>query len=400
MKTILQVYPIMADPETAAAKRPVGRDAEQYQVMLDYLVHTARTADRLGYWGMCHTEHHFHSEGLEVSPDPGILNLYLGLHTEQLRLGQLGYVLPTRDPIRLAEQTAMIDHMLKGRFFVGLARGYQRRWTNVLGQVFGAQGTYSDQSEIDLTNRRIFEEHLHLLRRAWTEDAIDWKSEGYMVPYPNTEWPAAELARELGVPGEVDDEGIMQKVSVVPSPYQKPHPPLFQAFSVSPATIEWCAEQDIIPTVLPGPLERVQELAETYQRVCQENGRDYALGEHNAIVRDVFILEEGEDVEEYVEKYEAPVWATYFGHFGFYEAFRLPGEEGPVPSPGETLAARMIKSEYLLIGTMDEVKAKVQAIQDRFHFEYWVLLWHIGLMSTEKSDEQLERFAEIMQAVE
>ena len=60
----------------------------------------------------------------------------------------------------------------------------------------------------------------------------------------------------------------------------------------------------------------------------------------------------------------------------------------------------MIKSEYLLIGTMDEVKAKVQAIQDRFHFEYWVLLWHIGLMSKEKSDQQLERFAEIMQAVE
>ena len=28
----------------------------------------------------------------------------------------------------------MIDHMLAGRFFVGLARGYQRRWVDVLGQ--------------------------------------------------------------------------------------------------------------------------------------------------------------------------------------------------------------------------------------------------------------------------
>ena len=398
MKTILQVYPIMADPATRMAKRPVGRDAEQYQVMLDYLVHTAKTADRLGYWGMCHTEHHFHSEGLEVSPDPGILNLYLGMHTERLRHGQLGYVLPTRDPIRLAEQTAMIDHMLKGRFFVGMARGYQRRWTNVLGQVYGAQGTYSDQSEIDLKNRQVFEEHLQLMRKAWTEDAITWTQEGYMVPYPNTDWPAADLTREAGVPGEVDDAGIVQKVSVVPSPYQKPHPPLFQAFSVSPATMEWCGAQDIIPTVLHGPLDRVQELAETYKRVSNEHGRDYALGENIGIVRDVFILDEGESVEEYVEKYEAPVW-TYFEHFGFYEAFRFPGEEGPVPSPGETLGERMIRSEYLLIGTMDEVRAKVQAVQDRCHFEYWVLLWQIGLMTKEKSDEQLERFAEIMHSI-
>ena len=244
----------------------------------------------------------------------------------------------------------------------------------------------------------MFEEHLNLMRKAWTEDAIEWKQEGYMVPYPNTDWPAADLTREAGVPGEVDDEGIVQKVSVVPSPYQKPHPPLFQAFSVSPATMEWCGEQDIIPTVLQGPLERVQELAETFQRVCKEHGRDYALGEHIAIVREVYIVDEREDIDEYVEKYVAPVW-TYFKHLGFYETFRLPGEEGPVPSPGETLAERMVKSQYLLIGTMDEVKVKVQEVQDRFHFEYWVLLWQIGLMSKEKSDQQLERFAEIMHAV-
>jgi len=400
MKTILQVYPIMSDPETAAAKRPVGRDAGQYQIMLDYLTQTAQTADRLGYWGMCHTEHHFHSEGLEVSPDPGILNLYLGMQTKNLRLGQLGYVLPTRDPIRLAEQTAMIDHMLQGRFFVGMARGYQRRWTNVLGQVYGAQGTYSDQSEIDTENRRIFEEHLHLMRKAWTEDAVEWKSEGYNVPYPNTDWPAADLAREYGVPGEVDDNGIVQKVSVVPSPYQKPHPPLFQAFSVSAATMEWCGKEDIIPTILPGPLELVEQLARRYQDVCNENGRNYALGEHNALVRDVFIVDSHDQIEEYVEKYEAPVWETYFGKFGFYEAFRLPGEEGPVPKPGETLAERMIKSEYLLIGTADEVREKVRKIQDRFHFEYWVLLWHIGLMDVETSNEQLERFAEIMHSID
>jgi hypothetical protein len=51
--------------------------------------------------------------------------------------GQLGLVLPSHDPIRLAEEIAMADHMLRGRLFVGMARGYQSRWMNILCQKLG-----------------------------------------------------------------------------------------------------------------------------------------------------------------------------------------------------------------------------------------------------------------------
>lgn len=399
MKTILQIYPIMSDEATAKELQPIGRNSGAYQQMLANCVQASQTADRLGYWGICHTEHHFHSEGLEVSPDPGLLNLYLGMQTKNIRFGQLGYVLAARDPIRMAEETAMIDNMLKGRFFVGLARGYQRRWQNVLGQPFRVKGTISDQSDIDERNREVFEEHLQLMRKAWTEDSITWKSDDYVVPYPNTEWPAGAITREYGVEGEVDENNIVQRISVVPSPHQKPHPPLFQAFSVSPRTIQWCAEQDIIPTILPGPLDHVEELAQTYQRVAKENGRDYKVGEHVALVRDVFIVDNHDQIDEFVEKYERPAW-EYFQHFGFYEAFRYPGEEGDIPKPGESLRERMINSDYLIIGTHDEVKDRVREIQSRLGFEYWVLLWHLGLMPNDVSDQQLERFAKVMDAVD
>jgi alkanesulfonate monooxygenase SsuD/methylene tetrahydromethanopterin reductase-like flavin-dependent oxidoreductase (luciferase family) len=36
----------------------------------------------------------------------------------------------TQDPIRVAEETAILDHITRGRYFVGFARGYQSRWTN------------------------------------------------------------------------------------------------------------------------------------------------------------------------------------------------------------------------------------------------------------------------------
>ena len=134
---ILQVYPALGDEEEMRKRRPIGRDNEAYQRMLDGLVELCQAADDLGYWGITHVEHHMHSEGMEISPAPLLLNVHLGSYTKRLRHGQLGLVLPAHDPIRLAEEIAIADHMLKGRLFVGMARGYQARWQNILCQRFG-----------------------------------------------------------------------------------------------------------------------------------------------------------------------------------------------------------------------------------------------------------------------
>jgi hypothetical protein len=50
--------------------------------------------------------------------------------------------------------------------------------------------------------------------------------------------------------GEVDDEGVIRKICVVPKPYQQPHQPMFQPFSVSEATIRYTAQSDIVPVIL------------------------------------------------------------------------------------------------------------------------------------------------------
>ena len=42
----------------------------------------------------------------------------------------------TQNPLRVAEETAVLDHILKGRFFVGFACGYQARWVRTLGQQY------------------------------------------------------------------------------------------------------------------------------------------------------------------------------------------------------------------------------------------------------------------------
>ena len=172
---ILQVYPTMGDREQMEALRPIGRNVGAYQHMLEDLIECCKTADELGYWGITHVEHHGHSEGLELSPDPLLLNVFLGAYTKRLRHGQLGLVVPSHDPVRLAESIAIADHMLKGRLFVGLARGYQARWQNVVSQHFGVTSTASDQSSADQRNRLLFEEHYKIMKMAWANDLLDYK---------------------------------------------------------------------------------------------------------------------------------------------------------------------------------------------------------------------------------
>ena len=76
---------------------------------------------------MMFAEHHFEIEGYHVTPNPLMLNVYLAQHTKRLRQGQMGLVLPNWNPLRLAEDIAMADHLTGGRLDIGLSRGYQPR---------------------------------------------------------------------------------------------------------------------------------------------------------------------------------------------------------------------------------------------------------------------------------
>src|SRR3982075_1487004 len=93
-----------------AATRP-----ELYQRMLKELTEQIKLGDALGYDSVSFTEHHFHIEGFELSNNPVLLDLYFAMQTKRIRVGQLGIVLPASNPIRVAEDIAMLDHITGGR---------------------------------------------------------------------------------------------------------------------------------------------------------------------------------------------------------------------------------------------------------------------------------------------
>ena len=75
VKVILQIYPaIPAESEAEReALRPIGRNVDRYQQTIRDMDDVVRAADKLGLWGVSSIEHHFHSEGYEVGPNPGVM---------------------------------------------------------------------------------------------------------------------------------------------------------------------------------------------------------------------------------------------------------------------------------------------------------------------------------------
>jgi alkanesulfonate monooxygenase SsuD/methylene tetrahydromethanopterin reductase-like flavin-dependent oxidoreductase (luciferase family) len=405
LKPIVQIYPVLATKDEAEriALRPVGRNRDKYQEALEGWKEIVKAADELGLWGAATIEHHFWSEGYEVGPSPGVINAYMASITKNIRVGALGYVMSTQDPIRVAEDTAIIDHLSKGRSFVGFARGFQSRWADVLGQHYGAGATRSPDApkfarenvdeetkarliEIDRKNRAVVEENIEIVLKAWTSDAFDHKGEAWQIPYPHdtgiTTWPLAihGATGRLGAPGEVDENGVVRKICVTPSPYQRPHPPVFVSGSGSPATVELCAKNGFNLVHFSG-IDSTERLTKYYREVAAKHGRSLQIGEKQSLVRYLHLGKTDEEARQ----------SNIAVDYDVYKNFMSQNHHKPVYSVPEALDG-MAKTGLWAVGSIDTVRDKLIADWKRVPAEYLTLIFHYAAMPTGRVIENLELF--------
>ena len=404
MKFDLMVLPTVPGTlEERAQLRPIGRNNERYQLMLEEVRQIAILADEMGIDAFSTTEHHFHSEGFEASVAPLLLYADLAARTKRIKFAPLGLVLPGWDPLRCAEELAILDHLTKGRVIAGFARGYQDRWTNILGQHYHVTGAPMDGSEVDQHNRKVFEEVFKIIKMAWTQDTIEYRGEYYSIPQPYEEgirrWPAKDWTRKYGAPGELDEEGVIRRISVIPKPYQQPHPPLWQPFSVSEATIRWCARENILPWILISHPETFKQRCMVYQEEGIKAGRELELGQSVGAARAISIGKTYEEAFELGVRTTGVGFNAYFEKFGFGEAFRNPGEDAPVPLtfPNErALYQRMVEHDHALCGTVDDIKRKLESISRCYgggELEWFNWQFPQGFLTWDEAQRQLETFA-------
>jgi alkanesulfonate monooxygenase SsuD/methylene tetrahydromethanopterin reductase-like flavin-dependent oxidoreductase (luciferase family) len=141
-------------------------------------------ADDLGFdWIAC-AEHHY-SPGSLV-PNVNILAGVLSQHVKRARIAVLGALIPLGNPVRIAEEYAMIDNLTGGRLIAGLMRG--------------APYEYLVYNVNPAESRRRFEEAWELILTAWTDTRpFGWEGEFYRF----------------------------RNVSIWPRPVQEPTPPVF-----------------------------------------------------------------------------------------------------------------------------------------------------------------------------
>jgi alkanesulfonate monooxygenase SsuD/methylene tetrahydromethanopterin reductase-like flavin-dependent oxidoreductase (luciferase family) len=316
--------------------------------------------------------------------------------------------LPAWDPLRAAEEIAVLDHLTKGRFYAGFARGYQDRWVNVLGQQYHATGAPMDGSSIDQHNRDVYEEMVEIIRRAWTEDAITYDGKYYKIPYPYEEgirrWPVTEWTRQYGAPGEIDAQGVVRKICVIPKPYQQPHPPLFQPFSVSENTIRYTARAGIVPWILVANPPDFQRLCHVYQEVANAAGRTLPLGGSVGAFRAVHFGKTEAEAVALLRETNYKGFKEYFSGFGFGEAFRTAEDNDKyplqpyTPLPLEELTVeRLRRVKYALAGTPAQVRAEIEALQTIYgaggELEWFGWFFDQGFMSWDETQRQFEFFA-------
>jgi alkanesulfonate monooxygenase SsuD/methylene tetrahydromethanopterin reductase-like flavin-dependent oxidoreductase (luciferase family) len=354
-----------------------GLRGDLYDRMLAEIGAQARLGDDLGYDSVSFTEHHFHVEGFELSNNPVLLDLFIAMQTRRIRVGQLGIVLPAQNPIRVAEDIAMLDHMTGGRANAGFARGYQRRWVDVMAQqTHGIHGALPHQhDEVDAANRAAFEECFQIIKKAWTEDLLTHDRRYWRIPAGATPW-ALEATRLYGA-GVTD--GVVRAVAVVPKPLQKPHPPLFQPFASSERSIRWCAAEGVT-AILPALHPETE--AHLFRVYAEASGRP--LGDGVGVLRDVVIAPTDDEA--------MALWAdsglfcgrSWFEPFGFSEGLKH-------PATGETPS--LFDEGLALVGSPDTVSRQLERLLARLPAR-WLFAWtYNGLIPHDRLMYSIEQFA-------
>jgi len=201
------------------------------QSTIEDFVELVKNAERLGFDGVIHSEHH--NTPIGISAQAMVSTAYLASETERILLGAVGPVLNAYlSPIRLAEEAALVDILSNGRLILGLPMG--------IGGQYHSYG---------LTNpavaRARFREAHELLLRAFTEPGpFAFEGEFFDVPYVNL-WP---------------------------KPVQKPHPPIWIPAAGSQETLELVAKYRHTYQIVGGSREVNARNVKRFRDLCEEQG--------------------------------------------------------------------------------------------------------------------------------
>jgi alkanesulfonate monooxygenase SsuD/methylene tetrahydromethanopterin reductase-like flavin-dependent oxidoreductase (luciferase family) len=266
-----------------------GRDL--YNEYLDEKV----LCEDLGFDGVALNEHHGtpFCMGSVMDVEASILARI----TKKVKIILLGNPLPMGNPMRLAEELAIIDVISGGRLVPGWVRGAgSEQFAN------NANPAY---------NRDLFTEAHDFIIKCWTEPGpFRYEGKHFHYRFANP-WPV---------------------------PMQKPHPPIWIPGVLSPETAEWCAKMRYPYVALATFLEPTVELWNLYRDSAAKEG--YQVGPENfGYMQKVYVAETDEKARDIAK------WDVFGGAGIGYSLFARPEHSFP-PGYNSKLATRRIANQF------------------------------------------------------
>jgi alkanesulfonate monooxygenase SsuD/methylene tetrahydromethanopterin reductase-like flavin-dependent oxidoreductase (luciferase family) len=325
-------------------------------------------AERLGFDGIAVNEHHATPYGLMNSPN--LLVSALAQRTSRVKILTYGNLLPLHDPLRLAEELAMLDCLSNGRLIAGMARGAPREYR-----------TYNIPAS---QSRARFDEGFEIIRKAWTEELFSF--EGQFHSY--------------------------RDVALWPRPVQQPYPPVWVPVTGSKDTIEWAAANDvaITPGITAAGTAR-EDMVRHYARCLAKDGKTVTPDRLNIMVECYVADTKAKAIEEYGNyfmyffnsliaydhvdaDYEQKGYYSKTAHAHLREGIKGTLADSSAFTNRLTPESVRAQAEHMAWGTPDEVVEKIIAEASQAGAGTVLLMCNRGAIPQEMFLNQLKRIGE------
>lgn len=304
-------------------------------------------ADKMGWDSVIVNEHHQNAYG--TMPSPNLMAAALTQRIRRAKIGIIGNALPLHDdPLRVAEEIAMLDVISNGRIISGFVRGTGMEY-------------YSYNINPTLSRERMDEAH-DLIVEAWTRPGpFAFEGEHYNYRY----------------------------VNIWPRPIQQPHPPIWMPGTASMETIDFAARHKYPYMTVFMPMEQRKRAYELYRRLAEEKYDYEAKPEQLAFCVPCVVAETDELAMKEGEKYVMwlfqkamkvrPEFVMPPGYMSL-RSVKAALESGASFGQGDKTFKELVDSGVVIAGCPATIIEKLSYYTDVLHASMLVTGCHTGEM--------------------
>ena len=313
----------------------------------------------LGFDSLWAREHHF--TGYAMSPAPLQLLAYFAGRTKRIQLGTSVLVLPWHDPVRVAEQIALLDIMCGGRCLFGFGRG--------------AASTEYEGFRIPMGEARPrFAEAAEIVVKALANEYFEHDGQFFKIP----------------------------RMSIRPRPMSNPER-RFYASSVSPESAEIIAKLGFgMLFIMQNEWSKCREDIDKFQAMSAAAG---FVPKAPIILTNVSCAESRQEAEERAFHYLGRKWQSIDDHYRFsdghladvkgYEAYGKTAKTyAKLKDPANLKKATDFYVSIQIVGTPDDCLQKLGELQKITGMEHLVAEFSFGNLPHHESEKNMRLFAD------